>query len=121
MLIRRLAECPEIIAGDSTRLRELLHPDRGYTFNGRYSIAHASIGPGEKSRRHRLKTSEVYYLISGSGVMHINEQATVVRAGDCFEIPPLHDQWLENSGAEPLMFLCIVDPAWHPHDEIILE
>lgn len=121
MLIRKLNDCPEILAGDGTRLRELLHPDRGYPFGGRYSIAHAVIAAGEKSRRHRLKTSEVYYIISGGGIMHINATEAEVQAGDCFEIPAIHDQWLENTGTEPLTFLCVVDPAWHPHDEIILK
>lgn len=121
MFVRRLHECPEITAGDGTRLRELLHPDRGYPFGGRYSLAHAILPAGEQSRRHRLKISEVYYVISGSGVMHINATEFAVTAGDCFEIPALHDQWLDNTGTEPLIFLCLVDPAWHPHDEIILE
>jgi hypothetical protein len=38
MLIQKLLDCPEFIAGDSTILRELLHPDK-QAINLRYSLA----------------------------------------------------------------------------------
>jgi len=119
MHIRKLADCKEIVAGDNTRLRELLHPDRDYPFTGRYSLAHAVIGPGEKSTPHRLTTSEVYYIMSGTGRMHIDNDAADVGPGDAFEIPPDSTQWLENTGSEPITFLCIVDPAWQPEQETV--
>ncbi|MFN9674369.1 MAG: cupin domain-containing protein, partial [Microcystis sp.] len=48
MLIRKLLECEEFIAGDHTRLRELLHPDK-QPLNLRYSLAHAWVDVGETS------------------------------------------------------------------------
>jgi len=119
MFIRKLTECNEITAADHTRLRELLHPDRDYPFSGRYSLAHAVIGPGEKSTPHRLTTSEVYYIMSGTGRMHIDDDTAEVTAGDALEIPPGATQWLENTGSEPIAFLCIVDPAWQPDQETV--
>jgi mannose-6-phosphate isomerase-like protein (cupin superfamily) len=119
MFIRSLTDSDEIIAGDGTRLRELLHPERGYTFGGRYSLAHATVAAGEKSRPHKMKTSEVYFILSGEGKMHIGEKEAIVLAGDAFEIPAGEVQWIENDGAEPLSFLCIVDPAWQAADEEI--
>ena len=121
MRIRRLSECEEIVAGDFTRLREILHPDRGYSFSGRYSLAHARIPVGGKSVPHRLATDEVYYILQGSGRMHIDEEAESVSTGDTIEIPPHSLQWIENVGRDDLVFLCIVDPAWRPEDEEILE
>lgn len=117
MFIRSVADCDEIIAGDGTRLRELLHPERGYAFSGRYSLAHAVVAAGEKSRAHRLKCSEVYFILSGEGVMHIGEARAIVLPGDTFEIPAGQMQWIENDGVEPLAFLCIVDPAWKADNE----
>ncbi|MEO0078938.1 MAG: cupin domain-containing protein [candidate division WOR-3 bacterium] len=119
MLIRRLAECREFIAGDRTRLRELLHPAKD-PIAIRYSLAVAQLDLGAKSRPHRLKTAEVYYLLSGCGNMHIDNETAAVAAGDAVYIPPGAVQWLENTGAEPLAFACIVDPAWQPEDEEIL-
>jgi mannose-6-phosphate isomerase-like protein (cupin superfamily) len=116
MLIKKLKDCPEITAGDRTRLRELLHPDRDRA-EVRYSLAVAWLAPGARSRAHKLKTSEVYYLVRGTGVMHIGEEAAKVHAGDAVYIPPGSVQWLENGGKEEIEFLCVVDPAWRPEDE----
>ncbi len=120
MLIRKLQNCAEITAGDGTLLRELLHPDRDYSFNGPYSLAHAALPPGKASREHRLKGSEVYFVISGSGRMHIDDEVAEIETGDAIEIPPGSIQWVENTGLADLSFLCIVDPAWKPEDEEIL-
>lgn len=120
MLIRRLKECEEITAADGTRLRELLHPDRDYPFEGHYSLAHATVAPGEKSKPHRLKTDEVYYILQGEGRMHIGDEVATVYKGDVIDIPPDAVQWIENSSDEPLVFLCIVDPAWRADDEAVI-
>ena len=119
MLIKKLSDCREITAGDRNRLRELLHPARDAAAT-RYSLAEARLAPGARSRAHRLRTTEVYYLTRGSGVMHIGEESAEVAAGDSVYIPPGSVQWLENTGKEEIEFLCIVDPAWRPQDEEIL-
>jgi mannose-6-phosphate isomerase-like protein (cupin superfamily) len=121
MQIRKLTDFPEILAGDHTRLRELLHPDRGYSFEGRYSLAHAEIEPGRSSAPHRLKSSEVYYVLSGEGEMHVNADTALICSGDAVIIPAGSVQWVNNTGGVPLVFLCIVDPAWRPEDEDVLE
>lgn len=121
MRIRRLRQCHEIVAGDNTRLRELLHPDRDYPFGGRYSLAHATVEPGSITLKHRLASDEVYYILSGNGEMHVDEQSSLVEPGDVVEIPPRSVQWIHNTGDTDLVFLCLVDPAWREEDEEILE
>ena len=120
MHIRKLAQCAEIVAGDGTRLRELLHPDRGYPFYGRYSLAHAMLAAGASSGPHRLKSSEVYHILDGGGEMYIDDDSAEVSAGDTLEIPPGAVQWIKNTGEGDLVFLCLVDPAWCEEDETIL-
>ena len=120
MRIRHLCDCPEFIASDLTRLRELLHPDRDYPFEGRYSLAHAVVSPGGQSRRHRLNTDEVYYVLSGRGRMYVDDESAEVGPGDALEIPPSSVQWIENIGPDELAFLCIVDPAWLAKDEGVI-
>lgn len=120
MLIKKLKECQEIIAGDKTILRELLHPERNYQFSGRYSLAQAIVKPKTKSVPHKLKSSEVYYIIKGEGILHINDESEIVKAGDAVEIPPGATQSIENNSDLELEFLCIVDPAWKAVDEEIL-
>lgn len=118
MLVKRVADRPEITAGDSTRLRELLHPDRD-PVGCRYSLALARLAPGARSRRHRLEQTEVYWLVRGRGRMHIAGETRRVEAGDAVYIPPGAEQWLENDGPDELEFICIVDPAWTAAGETV--
>jgi mannose-6-phosphate isomerase-like protein (cupin superfamily) len=119
--IRKLSDCPEFVAGDGTRLRELLHPDRDYPFGGRYSLAQAIVAPGGRSARHRLSTNEVYVILAGQGLMHVDETSARLEPMDVLEIVPGSEQWIENTGEGELRFLCLVDPAWRVEDEQILE
>ena len=119
MLVRRLEECNEFTAGDHTRLREILHPERQTAAIG-YSLAHALLGPGESSTKHLLKSSEVYYILSGLGRMNIDNESRDLAPGDTVYIPPDAVQWIDNIGSTPLAFLCIVDPAWQAEDETVL-
>jgi mannose-6-phosphate isomerase-like protein (cupin superfamily) len=118
MLVRKLKECEEFIAGDNTLLRELLHPDK-QSIALRYSLAHAILPVGKTSQPHSLKTSEVYYILSGVGEMHIGDEVRMLESGDALYIPPAAVQFIRNVGSEPLVFICIVDPAWRKEDETV--
>lgn len=119
MFIRDLRNCDEIIAGDLTILRELLHPDRA-DLEIRYSLAHVVVKPGKSSLSHKLKTSEVYYILEGDGVMHVDNESAKVHSGQAVYIPPNSTQYIQNTGGSDLKFLCIVDPAWRSEDEEVL-
>jgi mannose-6-phosphate isomerase-like protein (cupin superfamily) len=120
MFIRSLKDCPEFTAGDNCRLREILHPDKA-DLALRYSLAHAVVAPGQTTWLHALRTSEVYYILSGEGSMHIDGKEASARPGDTVYIPPNAKQQITNSGPKDLVFLCIVDPAWKAEDEVVEE
>jgi mannose-6-phosphate isomerase-like protein (cupin superfamily) len=120
MLIRKLNECDEFVAGDRTLLRELLHPDK-QAIALRYSLAHAIVPAGQTSIPHSLTTSEVYYILSGVGEMHIDDEVQTIEPGDAVYIPPTAKQFVHNPGSEPLVFICLVDPAWRKEDETVYE
>ncbi len=120
MFIRTLNECATFVAGDNTILKEILHPDKA-DLAIRYSLAHAIVPPGKASLKHKLTTSEVYYILAGNGKMHIDADAASVHQNDTIYINPGGIQWIENTGSEPLIFLCIVDPPWRAQDEEVLE
>lgn len=120
MFIKGLKDCKEFIAGDGAILREFLHPDKlGLKIS--YSLAHAKVSPGKTTRPHRLKTSEVYYILEGEGIMYIDEESGHVYSGCTVYIPPNSKQYIKNTGKSDLKFLCIVDPAWQPKDEEVLK
>jgi mannose-6-phosphate isomerase-like protein (cupin superfamily) len=119
MLIKKFSNQQEIIAGDNCILRELLN------FNvdkveSRYSLAWAKVQVGLKTAPHAMKTTEVYCIIKGQGIMHIGDESAEVGLYDTIYIPPNSIQYIENIGNEDLEFFCIVDPAWKKEDEIIL-
>src|ERR1700746_844301 len=109
MFIRELSDCEEFIAGDNCILRELLHPDKA-DLALRYSLAHAVVKPGDTTWEHRLRTSEVYYILEGEGVMHINGESSPAGSASPVYIPPLARQCITNAGRTDLKFICIVDP-----------
>ena len=119
MFIRELSDCAEFVAGDNCILREILHPDKE-DLKLRYSLAHAVVKPGLTTWKHRLATSEVYYIMDGEGMMHIDGQSSPVRRGSTVYIPPSAVQSITNSGSTDLIFICIVDPAWRTEDEEVV-
>jgi mannose-6-phosphate isomerase-like protein (cupin superfamily) len=119
MFIKDLRHCNEIVAGDETILRELLHPDRE-DLEIRYSLAHAIVKPGQSSLPHKLRTPEVYYILEGQGIMRVDDESEEVRSGQAVYIPPNSTQCIKNTGTSDLKFLCIVDPAWRPEDEEVV-
>lgn len=115
-----LLERPEFLAGDHTRLREILHPAKHQVKLG-YSLAHGTLAPGQRSKQHVLKSSEVYYVIAGQGRFTIDGREAPVEAGTTVYVPPGSRQSLENTGLKAMEFLCLVDPAWRGEDEQVLE
>ncbi|MEO5955348.1 MAG: cupin domain-containing protein [Nitrospiraceae bacterium] len=115
-----LGDRSEFLAGDHTVLRELLHPAKQPIALG-YSLVHGTLAPGGRSKRHRLTSSEVYYIIAGQGILTVDDSAVAVEAGSTVYVPPGSKQSLENSGPTTIEFLCLVDPAWRPEDEEVLE
>ncbi len=116
MLVKDVRLIGKSRAADHTELREILHPERDAASIS-YSIAHAIVQVDEASIPHRLAASEVYYILSGSGDVHVGDESHSVQAGQAIHIPPNSVQWIENTGAEALAFLCIVDPPWSDEQE----
>ncbi len=120
MFVKKLADCDEFTANDGCRIREVLHP-KNDPLELPYSLAVARVEPGGRTYRHRLRQTEVYYLLSGSGIMHIDDQSRAVGAEDAVLIPPGTVQWIENSGGEELRFIAIVNPPWSEQGDERLE
>lgn len=120
MFVRYLKECREFIAGDDSILREILHPDKA-DMPIRYSLAHAKVEVGQKTKPHKLKSSEVYFVITGQGLMHIDQESFEVGPDCTIYIPANALQYIENTGDSDLKFLCIVDPAWRQEGEEVLD
>ncbi len=113
MLIKSESRCPQFIANDGCKIRELLHP-KNDAIDLAYSLAIAEVDPGHRTYRHRLAHSEVYYIVAGSGVVHIDGEQHRVTSGDAVLIEPHQVQWIENTGTATLKFAALVSPPWRP-------
>ncbi|TFF95158.1 cupin domain-containing protein [Candidatus Thorarchaeota archaeon] len=123
MFVKRFDDCEEIIAIDNTILREILNPRHDQAdLHLDYSIAHAIVRSGDSSAPHVLRrSSEVYYILKGRGVMHVDEESVEVGPLDAVYVPPGSRQYIDNIGREDLTFLCIVYPSWRADDEELVD
>lgn len=119
MFHKKLKEADEFVAGDHTRLREIMHPLKDKISIG-YSMAHARVEVGKASLPHQLKGSESYYILEGKGQMFIDNSSFEVEKDDVFLVPANATQYIQNSGDSDLVFLCIVEPFWQEEEEDIL-
>lgn len=120
MSIQRNSEIPTIEGNEGTTIKQCFHPYN--TANGiRFSLAEFTVKSGKKSLCHKLKSSEIYYVLEGRGKLRIDKESFEVGKGDSVYVPSMAEQFIENTGSEDLRFLCMVDPAWKVEDEIILE
>ena len=120
MSLRRNSEIDSIQGDEGTKIKQYFHPHN--TLNGiNYSIAQFTLGPGKKSKLHKISSSEIYYILEGSGKLKIDEETHQLEKDDSVYVPPNSKQFIENTGSIDLKFLCIVEPAWKADDEILLE
>ena len=120
MLIKSKSNCPALLANDGCTVYELLHP-KNDPIDLSFSLAWAEVKVGQSSYRHRLAQVEVYFIVAGNGVMHIDDQVADVGPGDTVYIPAGAEQWIENSGDKALHFAAIVSPPWREEDDVRLD
>ena len=120
MSLRKNSEIESVQGDEGTRIKQYFHPHN--TLNGiNYSIAQFTLEPGKKSKLHKISSSEIYYILEGSGNLKIDEDSHSLEKDDSVYVPPNSKQFIENTGSINLKFLCIVEPAWKADNEIILE
>ena len=119
MIIKNIEKAKYVNASDKTKLCELIHPLREDVFKISYSLAHVILKPGEKSHPHKLKSSsEVYYILEGKGIIHVDSEYSEIKTGQAIYVPPKSIQSIENCGKVDLNFLCIVSPPWRSSDDV---
>lgn len=117
MLIKRTQDCNEFTANDGCRIREILHP-KNDPIDLPYSLAWCRLESGTHSHAHMLKQDEVYFILQGHGLMHVDDEAAEVGPGDAVHIRGGATQWLDNTGTDELAFIVIVSPPWREEDDI---
>lgn len=111
MLVKSTIDCMPYTAIDGCAIREVLHPHQDSVVLP-YSLAVAEVTGGARTHRHRLQHAEVYYVLEGRGIMHIECETREVCTGDAVFIPAGSIQWIENVATTNLRFVALVSPPW---------
>ena len=107
-----LDEQPWYEAEDKAVAREIVRP-RNSSVEG-MSIAEIKIPIGVEVVPHHHIMEEVYHVISGSGLMMVEDVKQQIKAGDTVVIKP--HQWhnILNNGQQSLMLVVTCVPSWAP-------
>ena len=84
-------------------------------------MAQFTLEAGKKSKLHKIKSSEIYYVLEGQGEITIDNIIFNLLKNDSIFVPPSAKQFIRNTGQEDLKFLCIINPPWKKEDENMLE
>ena len=120
MSLRKNSEIESIQGDEGTNIKQFFHPHNTLEGIG-YSLAQFTLEPGKKSKLHKLKSSEIYYILEGNANLKVDDEILALEKDDSVYVPPNSKQNIKNVGEGILRFLCIVEPAWKADDEIILE
>ena len=120
MSLRKNSEIESIQGDEGTNIKQFFHPHNTLEGIG-YSLAQFTLEPGKESKLHKLKSSEIYYILEGKANLRVDDDVLALEKDDSAYVPPNSKQNIKNVGEGDLRFLCIVEPAWKAEDEIILE
>jgi len=86
------------------------------------SLAEATIPVGGTVTLHYHKiTEELYHILSGTGLMTIEDETKEVGPGDTVIIVPGQRHKIANNGQVPLLLLASCSPQWSAADNIPAE
>ncbi len=83
----------------------LFSADRTATSGLTVGVAEIPVGAPRPPRGHTHEQAEVYFFLSGSGVVVIDDESTSVTTGDAVFIPGNIEHMALNTGTEPLRLL----------------
>jgi len=73
---------------------------------GSVRLSHAIIYPGQAVEAHRHENlCEVFYLLSGNGLLIVDGNETLIRQGNCFMVEAGEEHALLNNGGEAMCLL----------------
>ena len=117
MEIRNREQQTPFTTKDGSTIRSLLDLSNAPVVH--QSLAEASLPAGNETERHYHKLSEeLYYVLSGRGIMEIDGETREVAVGDAILIPP--GAWHQIRATEALCFLCCCAPPY-AHEDTYFE
>ncbi len=75
-------------------------------------LAIARLDPGKEIEAHVDPMEEIYFVLSGTGEMRVDDEKRQVSPGDATWIPTGSSHSLLNNGQEDCLILVVASPAW---------
>jgi mannose-6-phosphate isomerase-like protein (cupin superfamily) len=120
MDVQSIDRVPAFTTKDGSEIRELLAHRNSCI--AKQSLAEARLAPGQQTTPHyHLQTEEIYYILTGRGLMRLGAEEREVAAGDAIAIPPGQVHTITNTGGQTLKFLCCCAPAYEHADTVLVE
>ena len=120
MDIHNVNDVPAFTTKDGSEIRELLAHRNSLIKN--QSLAEARVAPGLATQPHyHPLTEEIYYILSGTGEMTIDDETKMIQPGDAIAIAPGAHHTIHNTGEHPLVFLCCCAPSYEHHDTVLID
>ncbi len=86
------------------------------------SIAHVVMNAKNISLLHKhSRTTEIYYILYGNGILYHGDNASQVEDGACLIIPPETPHKLQNTEKTTLEHLVFAIPPFNPEDLFLLN
>src|SRR5262245_2572488 len=84
------------------------------------TLAIVYINPGEEIVLHRHQEEELYYIISGTGTVTLDDEVVPVGPGTAVYIAPnvVHGQ--RPTGNDPLYMVAVITPPFTPESKLTL-
>jgi mannose-6-phosphate isomerase-like protein (cupin superfamily) len=75
-------------------------------------LAIARLAPGKEIEAHVDPMEEIYFILSGTGEIRVDEEARQVASGEAIWIPTGSRHALLNNSQEDCVILVVASPAW---------
>ena len=87
----RSSEVEFIEAQEGSKIKQYFDPKN--TSNGiRFSIAQCTLQSGKKSKKHKLRSSEIYFILEGYGKLKIQDKTFNIQKDDSVFVPSNSEQ-----------------------------
>jgi mannose-6-phosphate isomerase-like protein (cupin superfamily) len=118
MIITNRQHSRVINTGHGSEIRPLI--DRTTSEITQCSLAEETLPPGCAVTPHRHRQiEEIYYILSGRGLMTVGDETREIGPGDAVYIPRGNRHTLENTGTDPIKLILVCGPAFFYEDEIV--
>ncbi len=108
MYVQRKANAPK---RERSGLTSYILLEEGNVSGDLMAVTWVDVAPSMKQVVHQHPETQVYVIISGTGIMQVGKQREFVSPGDCVFIPSNEPHGIENTGKVTLTYVSAATPA----------